>query len=656
MFSFLGPSLTEIFTPLYHETPLQLYASSLLTVYNTDTTAGKIRKFTDSLWNRLASTPPIPTEKALKAILYDEFNQAVRIAYQKRLLRLNHWIDSIDTTAEREASLSEVQTARHQKMVEQEVLNSSRERLASFYSATFARRKKGPLTEREEINLKDYFVEAADSVLCVWQFFLKQPEKCAPIFPFLSREGFLHDPIFYRIIKNERRLYEIEAMMLMKTPVTLIAKIHGYEDFSLNEKKIFRKWVHLLNENLETPLTRKQGKIRAKDLILLFTEIINAIHIQSSYSVTFPDLIERMILEGSQIFFRDQSHAIWRASLKEGHTIEVGEKTYTLGSCLDEKEEGDTFRVFEIQEDSNLVVRIPHNPFFSYVHEKISEKFQWGIRYNGWREEKNGARTKKIAPFILEEKLHMLKDYLWTSDSWQLTKTDQELALALASHLFFMQDHNQTVENFSYPFLGRDREGVLKSTHLLRASEGNYNVWETQSQEIAGNHPFVLRFLLATSKIDQHPVALYYRGAVLHVFQTGKIDLVSRCINAVEHDQDLYKKHARKLCKQAKQMYKSCIERAEDRLTTLEITFEEGSPFISTVSDFLSLYYKNSPIASSFPPSMEEDVIHQLIHYYKTGIRPSLLSNHREYYDEMHTLMVELNQEAQQLCQLFKTN
>lgn len=645
MFSFLGPSLSEIFTPLYKEEPLNLYASSLLTVYSPDTVVGKVRKF----WNSLASNPAISVEKALETILYNEFDQAVRIAYQKRLTRVHHWVDLINEIKEPQEVPSAIQLTHYRQVIGKELFHSSREALVPAFSAMFKTKKKGSLKVPEEIAIKDHFLEAADTILFAWKFFLKCPEKCRPIHSYIPTQGLLYDSISYRIIKNERRLYEIESMTQMKTPVALIAKIHAYEDFSLMEKKTFKKWVCLLNEHLETPLTRKQGKIRAKDLILLFTEILNAVHIQSSYSVTFPDLIERMILEGSQIFFRDQAHAIWRASLKEGQTIEVNEATYTLGPCLDEKEEKDTFRVFEIQENPHLIVRIPHNPFFSYVHEKVSEKLSWGVRYNGWNEKSAPATHKRVTPFILEEKLTMLKDWEWTSNRETLTKTDKELALILASHLFFMQDHNQTVENFSLQFLGRDKEGVLKSTHLLKASEGNYNLWEAQCHEMARGNLFVLQFLLSSTKIDQHPVALYYREAVQHVLRTGKIDLVSRFIAEVEYDQENYKKHARKLCKKAKQIYKSCIERTEDRLTTLEISFKEGPEFITKVSSFLSIYYENSPLASCLHPSMEEDVIQQLICYYKNGTPPVYPLKNKEYYEEMYALVLQLNRKAEKL-------
>ena len=203
-----------------------------------------------------------------------------------------------------------------------------------------------------------------------------------------------------------------------------------------------------------------------------------------------------------------------------------------------EKEIDDEFKVFELKNHPDWVVKIANNRFRLLIEERKAqnEDEHWGFRLvetvDNIEEDAQKPPVRGLDKegrcVVLEKLSNPLVDCEWKSTEARLDEEDEKIALVFANHLFCMYQWKANAEKLSLNHLLFDRSGVLKSVRLLKKGEPNYNEWEAHCLAASKDNPYVLAYLMQVSKLSEHKVGAYYRAAVLHALKNGETDLLSR--------------------------------------------------------------------------------------------------------------------------------
>ena len=272
----------------------------------------------------------------------------------------------------------------------------------------------------------------------------------------------------------------------------------------------------------------------------VLTEVISVIHMQGSSSLTLQDILFWLDQKGCQLVHReDPAHMDWREGLKPGDKIKCNGKELTLGMLISpQKLLNDDFKIFELADHPEYVVKIAKNPFQLLIEDQKAKNQQdhWGFRFV--RTIANLEQNQQNPPIngldrqgncvVIEKLVDPIEKHEWASQQPILVEGDEKVALVLANHLFCMRRWNGIAQNISLAHLMWDKEGVLKSCKVLKRGPFNYNECENYCVQAAKGNIHVLNFLLHVANLVEHPIALYYRLAIEHVFETGTSDLLDR--------------------------------------------------------------------------------------------------------------------------------
>lgn len=658
----LRPNLVEIHhafeTKEKESNTLALFAYDDYTVYSEKTLQGRVISF---FFARSS------LETTMKTIVHTIFYNAITTAYSARLDRATHWIQRLEE--------SDAPENRFKDFLQEELNESIHKGIVQPYLINFQNKKLTPVNPQA---IKNEFLDAFESISFFWKSYLKNNKLKKYLKDYLTETSLIKDQPLYKILKKEHRYYQIESVLKQKTPVELLTKIDQYDDhFKVGEKQCIKQWVEGLNSH--------PNDIPIKHIFYLLEEIgrINQVH--KKITTTLVDLICWLgTNECSRMSIEDENEVRLRAEIAPGNTIKWNGMSITLGEELEGREINqqkltDIFRVFEISkidnqtetEDTKIlapgdhVIKFPHNRFLSLLFRYSHQKEQWGVRFN------SSIIVEKSGSYIIEEKLKMLKDYQWKTNEWALQKDsdEQQIVMALASLFFFAHNNNRTINNQSIHSLGRDSTGMIRSTYLNTMGEGNYNEWEAQAIETAQGNPFILKLITSISKLDQHPVALYYRTCLRKVFETGQLGFNGiHLIN--KHDKECYQTHRDKLAEKAEEIRSACIKTVRAKLQQKpgKSQMDRKKASENEISSALIQCYTMFPMAGTLDAEMKDKMIdhcfkfymqpgwdfskgsnlelnEQIVNYIKNNFFESPMPSD-EYYDGMHRVMMELNERA----------
>lgn len=654
-FDDLQANLREIYSALKAKRngeELPLYAPGPNHVVYQNTLSGMLAEKWDKTWRYFQpSLPSHSIEDVLKSILTIFFNHAVHKAYDGRQRRIWHHMRQIDQL--QPAKLSPLdnteQRKRYVKHLAKELKGSIEK--STLHLLDFDIRASDPFAEEEERNHRLMITRFHQATIIFWSLFVKNDDVQLrhPLLSYIDdQKSTLLDRPLYKALKKEGRWMQIEAMMRQPIPVALMSKLHDPDNLTVDEKRRLRSWVQTLNEC--------QGTISLKLLSIVLQEVIAIIHLQGSSPLTMQELLYWLDSQGCVVLHgEDAAHMVWRGGLNTGDTITCNGKELILGDLLSpDKPIDDEFKVFELANYPDYVVKIANNRFRLLIEEKQAQNADehWGVRLV--KRIENLEEDDKKPPIdgldhegrcvVLEKLSSPLSGMEWTSDTAELTEEDEKYALVLANHIFCMHQWKANAQNLSLSHLMFDPEGVLKSVRLLKKGPPNYNEWEAHCAAASQDNPFILAFLMNVSKLSEHKVALYYRGAVEHALQAGETDLGSRPL-PMGHRQPVYDKRVKELCKQALELRRMCLKHVIDRLCRKkEYKHQQEGALLKQISERLVQIYKASPT----PGILSTDLI--LAKVVESFLEPTWQdpvlddSDQSAYYKEKYELMMSYNQ------------
>jgi hypothetical protein len=642
------------FSPSQSSTGLNrfIYATSSH-VYFQGTLIGQIIKVLDRAWRWIQPSCPSPSvEHSLQFILTTLFDHAVHCAYDVRQRRIWNNMRQIDQIWKNYLQPQDVaqQRERYANFLLKE-LKGSIEIDNPIYLADFDARVQQPLSDQEIKAMRHTIVNFHQATHIFWSSFLKDKDENSllrqPLMHLIKTTSTLLDRVLFKALKKEGWWIQMEGIMQQPIPVTLFAKLEDPQNLTVDENRCLKFWIQTLN--------RCQQAISPRLFFCVLAEMINVIHLQGSSSLTLPDLLYWLDQQGCQIIHReDPAHMEWREKLSPGDTIECNGKQLTLGLQLSpDKQISDTYKIFELEEYPDYVIKIAHNRFLLLIEEKKahSEQDHWGVRLVetiAHLEEEDGQNSivsgldQQGRCVVLEKLSSSFDSHVWTSDDMQLTQEDEKPAFVFANHLFCMSQWKTTAQNLSLSHLMWDKKGVLKSTRLLKKGSANYNEWEAYCANAAKGNLYVLSFLMNVSKLNEHEMALYYREVVEHVLETGETDLIGRPL-PLGHRQDIYSQHAKKLCLQAQELKQNCLKIIIAHLRRKgQYSYKKEERLQQAVTDKLLEFYRVLPTPGRLSPNIEQQVVASFTQTSTLASWPDSLDA-QDYYREKYELMMKYN-------------
>ncbi len=663
-FNSLQTNLYEIYAAISSESQgqsLALYATSPSAVYYQNSLMGKMVEKWDKTWRWIFPSAPLSVDHIVESIVTTLFNQAVHQAYSMRQHRIWHHMQLLDEAwkSQLQPQAAIDQQNRYTDYLSQELKGSIEEKNPIFMT-NFKQRRMQALDENELGNLRHTVINFHEATYDFWHAFVKNENKeegekkketlriRKSLMRFLKPSSILKDRVLFKALKKEGRWVQMESKMCQPIPVALLSKLHDPSTLTMAETRQLKEWVHALNQHSE--------EISLHLLSEILIEVMTIIRIQGSSSVTLQDILYWMDQQGCPILYQeDPKHMDEREALSPGKMIICNGQQLTLGKLLSpDKDVNDRYKVFELANDPDCVVKIACNHFLLLIEEKRSQNEQehWGVRFVETKANLEKDPQKPVIKgldqegrcVVLEKLFPAFENHTWTTQDFRLTKGDEKLALVFASHMFCMAEWKAFSQNLSLSHLMWDKDGVLKSTRLLKREPFNYNVLEEYCKKCAKGNPFILSFLMNVSKLSEHDIARYYRGAVEHALTTGKTDLIGRDL-PLGHRQDEYNEQTKKLCAQAIELRESCIKLVVAQLRKQNCySHKQVHTVQQAVIDKLMLFYRASPTAGSFSPQLQEDVVAS---YFSSSAQPLTVMqslNAQKYYREQHEFMMKSNQ------------
>lgn len=652
----LQHNLSEIYAALHakpKDGPLQIEAVSSSSLYFQGYWSGRIIKFLDKIWSWICPPhAPVLVEKILNLSLTTLFDHAVHSAYDVRQRRIwNHMreIDEIWKNTPQPPDFGK-QRERYEHYLSKE-LQGSLEANSPIYMHDFDQRGQKLAGAHEVIGWRHTMINFHQATHLFWSLFVKNKEKnheiLKPLMHRLQPHSTLTDRPLYKALKREGRWMQMEGIMQQSIPVALFAKLSDPKTLTVNENRKLKLWVQALN--------RCKKSISSKLFSSVLKEVMNVIHLQGSSSLTLPDLLIWLDKEGCQIIHReDSAHLNWREKLLPGAAVECNGKRLILGAQLSpNKPVDDVYKIFELKNYPDYVVKIAHNRLQLLIDDQMakSEEGHWGVRLVETVEnlediEDDGdihGLDNHGRCVVLEKLSSPFQSHLWSSKKMELSQDDENKALVFANHLFCMSQWKATPQNLSLSHLMWDKEGVLKSTRLLKKEDANYNQWEEFCEKAANGNLYVLNFLMNVSKLNEHKVGIYYREAVEHTLKTGKTDLIGRAL-PLGYRQEIYNEHIKKLCAEAQKLRHNSFKMILTELRKKrDYTDQQEVKLQQQVADKLLEYYRASPLPGKFLPDLKTRVIAGFTkHDAEFEFLPDA-EDFQDYYQEKHQLMMDYN-------------
>lgn len=642
--------------------PLSLQATSTSSVYCEGNLVATVYSAWDRSWRLfVGGQEPPPIEEALNNILGTLFNHAVHAAYEGRQKRIGDsmarldcfWhqnMTAIELTARRQA-----QNTRYQEFLKQE-LKGSPEATDPIYIQNFILRKVSPLNQDEIREIRHVIINFHKVARELWVIFIKPESETLrlPITNLLSDaleagKLTLYDRPLYKALKRELDWTAFEGLF-KEIPIVPLSKLHQPDSLLVSERKQLQRWIQAINQHAEP--------VPPKLLAKILDEVLQAIRLQGSSPVTLQDMIHWMD--------RNQCNAIRAkdpAQLDVWAGLEYGDKVYcngmelALGIQLNPKATvNDNYRVFEVQGHPEWVVRVARNRFLLLLVDRQAQNEQdhWGVRFV--KTIPNLAANETDPPIpgldtmgscVVQERLHeSFDDYQWTSHADQLNPEDEIRVMIFSNHIYCMVQW-QSVSELSH--LMRDANGVFKTTCPLKKMPFNYNLLEERCIKNARENPHILRGMMHVSKLREHPIAKYYKGAVEHTIQTGQTDLLGRALPPGFRD-DCYHIRVKELCKQAQELRTDCLEHIEAILRQRkEYSHKQEESLRKDIAAKLLQMYQQSSTPGSFPINVQDEIIAHFVDPLRDKVgqkKPAAAPfNAAAYYQGMHDQMMAYNKQ-----------
>lgn len=656
-FHSLQSNLSEIYAALQanpDKDKLSLEVASATSVYYKGCLTGQIFETYYQAWQWIQpSQHAYSLEDVLQKIITSLFDQAVHCAYDARQKRIWHHMRQIDQIWKSSLQPKDFvdQRERYASYLTEE-LKGSIESHSPIYLDDFDKRTSSPLNAQEEKTLRHTIVNFHQATHTFWSLFIQDGEDNSvvrePLMHLLKNSSTLVDRPLFKALKKEGRWVQMEGIMQQSIPIDLLAKLDGFHRLTVAENRRLKRWVEGLNHH--------QGSISPKLFSSILNEIMNIIQLQGSSALTLPDLLSWLDQQGCSLLFReDFSHLNWRDRLRSGDKIECNGQELILGEQVSSKKLiNDRYKIFELENYPDYVVKIANNRLLLLMEDQkaSSEEEHWGIRLVktivnlGEDEDSFVSGLDQQGRCVVIEKLFSpLSDIVWTSKDFKLTKEDEKVSLALASHFYCMVQWKATPQNLSLSHLMFDREGDLKSIHLLKRGPANYNELEALCQKVANGNPYILSFLIHVSQLNKHPIAIFYRETIDHVLKNGKTDLIGRTL-PLGYRQEYYNQHIKELCAQALELREICFKISMSQILMKgEYSLKYEEKLKKSVANKLLKLYSLSPTPGRFASDLQQQFTEDLEK--SSTVFPShlpLSKDVKDYYHEKNETMIKNNE------------
>ncbi|MBA3722649.1 MAG: hypothetical protein H0W88_09650 [Parachlamydiaceae bacterium] len=590
---------------------------------------------------------PQVVRNVLKYTFQDLFDQAVLQGYFAHHKHIADMLKQIDKAA---------------KMpVNEEIRNGQKQRLRDYTHSAIGDNEK--LKSDEEYNkLNKYFEEECDKDLLTeskinefrvlvttcnqatrefWRNALNQKTRMnlAPIEEWLSNSKLIENKSLNKALRRAQCLTDLEGIVGQKIPIVELAKMCSQDGLTKSETTVVEKWIAKINVNKDI--------ITLKNFVGAIKEIVSVINIQGQYPVRFDDFMLKLDEMNCELLqMEDNDHMQWRESLKEGDSFYCNNQYLLLGKELGaEKVVDDKYRVFALQGNmENYVVKIARNRLQLKFDAARVEKLQWGIQSvqivknlgNDPEKPISGLDRKGIC-VVLEKLEKPLKDIVWTSNSAKLSKADEMKAHVIANLVYCMQQWKAVPDHLDFKSLMFDVNGVLKSIKILQKGPFNYNSLEEFCRLASLGCIHVLDYLMHVSKLVDHPIADFYRKAVLFTLQTGNNNLLM-LPQPTKYRDLIYERHVEELCKQAQSIRQDTFKAVRDQLRRKGMHhFKNDSDLEQEVSSRLMKFYKDLSTPGHIPPTFQKLIIDSFLNENEGEItqNPTVLNYYKRAFERM---------------------
>lgn len=653
-FGRLQANLSEIYTAIHsphNQDTLPLYAASSSIVYFEESFIGRAVKLWDRFCRWIQVTQPFfSAEKALLVILTTLFDHAVHMAYDSRLRRICNHMRQIDKIYKNQDVTG--QSQRYFQFLEEE-LQGSAEANNPIYLEDFRKRKKTLFTIDEERHHRHLIVKFYQATSVFWSLFLKNTEENialrAPLMRFLNPSSTLANLALFKALKKEMQWVQIEGITQQPIPVALLAKLENPTQLTVKENKCLKSWVQALN--------LCQDSISPRSLLSVLNEVISVIRLQGSSAIHLSDLLDWLDQQGCVLLHQeDPLHMNWREGLQPGDCVMCNGCKLVLGNQKSaDKLVDDTYKVFELTSHPSSVLKIADNRFRLLIENKRSQREKnrsqsdeehWGVRFvetalNLGKDQEHfiSGLDQEGRCVVMEKLSYSLDNYVWKSQSIELIPEDEDLALSLANHFFWMRQWKYSPQNFSLAHLMRNQEGVLKSLHLLKKKPFNYDEVESYCEEVSHQNRYVLQFLMEVSKLKEHEIAIYYRDIVECTVRTGKISLVGKPL-PLGYREQCYEQHAKELCEAAKRLRADCMKHVIAHLRRKkQYVLREKKALEARVVEKIIELYRLWPTPGRLS-NLREEVVNSFFASRKSSEE---VFDSSKYYQEKYELMMAYN-------------
>ncbi len=297
-------------------------------------------------------------------------------------------------------------------------------------------------------------------------------------------DSLLVNHTLFKILKKEWQWVQMEGIMQQAIPIDLLAKINDLKSLTVNQNRELKLWVQALRQHQEVISPRLFASV--------VHEIMNVIHLQGTCSVVLSIFCFGSISKSAKFSIKRISHTwIGVKNLLPGDKIKCNGKELVLGNPLGaEKWVNNVYKIFELKEHPDWVVKIAHNCWLLLLDQK---KEHWGVRLVQTVQniETDGSKPNvsgldSYGRCVILEKLNSsLASHTWISRKSVLAPEDEKVALVFANHIHYMSRYNITSPDFSLDHLMWDKNSQLKSTRPLKKGPGNYNEWESYCIKLA---------------------------------------------------------------------------------------------------------------------------------------------------------------------------
>ncbi len=645
-FHTLHHNLTETYAAIHAQVdanaPLPLEPISQTSVYYRKSWMGQFVIAWHRLWRWILHelTPTLDTtiQNMIKV-----FEHAVLAAYEARQERILLGMHTLDAVLPTQPVLE--QRTRYALFLTKDLKGSWWENHPAYLDK-FDKRQQDSLNQKQAIQLRHLGINFQQATHVFWKWILKNQieDKCAAFIKaalpkqIQQQTSPLLDHAFFKTLKKEFRWLYFESVLEQPLPLISLAKLHDPSSLKLEEKQQLTNWIKAIN--------RHHNKLSPKLFAVVLAEALKVIQLQGASPVTLPDILYWLSQHNCKLVEQEcPRHMDWREKLGSGSVIKCNGKNLELGKQLSPaKAIDDVYKIFELKNYPDYVVKIAHNRFRLLVEAKQIEDEQahWGIRFVETIPDVDGVAGLDQEGFcVVQEKLKdAFAAHKWTSKGALLTDEDEQYALVLANHLYCMHQWQASAQNLSFDHLMWDQEGFLKTTRPLKKGPPNYIEWEEDCVRAAKGNIHILNFLMHVSKLYEHDMAEYYQRAIEYTLETGEIDLVERPL-PIGHRESYYEQHAQQLCQQALKLRHSCCKHVLAHLRKEQDTHKTAQQIEQSVIDHMLKVYRSSSTPGRFSDDFQQNVISGIIEKPAPAILRPL--DHKDYYQRKYDLMMQKN-------------